>query len=111
MEKKLYKSHAKIWQGFSSPKRLEILNLLRDTELSVGQLARLADIRQANLSQHLIILRETGIVKTRRDGVTIYYSLATPKVVKAFDIINELLLEKLAEAEKLSQEIRKAKKL
>jgi len=95
---------------FTSPKRLEILNLLRDKELSVGQLAKLANIRQANLSQHLSILREKGIVKTRRAGVTIYYSLSNSKIIKAFDIIREMLLEKLAQTEKLSQDIRKIKK-
>ena len=111
MEKKLYKSHAKIWQGFSSPKRLEILNLLRDTELSVGQLARLANIRQANLSQHLGILREKGIVQTRRDGLKIYYSLTNRKIIAAFDIIREVLLDKLAHAEKISRNMRQKKTL
>ena len=111
MKKVLYELHSNIWQVFSSPKRLEILNLLRDKELSVGQLAKLANIRQANLSQHLSILREREIVKTRRDGVTIYYSLADSKIIKAIDIIKEFVLKKLAEVEKLSKEIRKAKKL
>ena len=110
MEHKLYELHAQMCQVFTSPKRLEILNLLRDKELSVGELVKLAKIRQANLSQHLSILREKGIVKTRREGVMIYYSLANPKIIKAFDIIREMLLEKLAQTEKLSQDIRKIKK-
>ena len=95
MEHRLYELHAQMCQVFTSPKRLEILNLLRDKELSVGELARIADIRQANLSQHLRVLREKGIVKTRREGVTIYYSLVNPKIIKAFDIIREILTEKL----------------
>ena len=110
MEHKLYELHAQMCQVFTSPKRLEIINLLRDKELSVGKLAKLANIRQANLSQHLSILREKGIVKTRRDGVTIHYSLANPKIIKAFDIIREILLEKLAQTEKFSKNIRKIKK-
>lgn len=110
MEHKLYELHARMCQVFTSPKRLEIINLLRDKELSVGQLAKLANIRQANLSQHLSILREKGIVKTRRAGVTIYYSLANPKIIKAFDIIREMLLERLAQTEKLSQDIRRTAK-
>jgi len=110
MEQKLYELHAQMCQVFTSPKRLEILNLLRGKELSVGELTKLAKIRQANLSQHLSILREKGIVKTRREGTTIYYSLANPKMGKAFDIIREILLEKLAQTEKLSQGIRRAKR-
>lgn len=111
MEYKLYELHAQMCKVFTSPKRLEILNLLRDKELSVGQLVKKAKIRQANLSQHLSIMREKSIVKTRRVGVTIYYSLANPKIIKAFDIIREMLLEKLAKDIKLSQDIRLAKKL
>ncbi len=109
MEHKLYELHAQVCQVFTSPKRLEIINLLRNKELSVGQLAKFANIRQANLSQHLSILREKGIVTTRRDGVIIYYSLANPKMLKAFDIIREMLLERLAQTEKLSQDIRRAR--
>lgn len=110
IEHKLYELHAAMCQVFTSPKRLEILNLLRNKELSVGELVKLVRIRQANLSQHLSILREKGIVKTRRAGVTIYYSLANPKIGKAFDIIREMLLEKLAQTEKFSQDIRMVKK-
>lgn len=110
MEQKLYELHAQMCQVFTSPKRLEILNLLRDKELSVGELTKLARIRQANLSQHLSVLRERGIVNTRREGTTIYYSLANPKMSKAFDIIREMLLEKLAQTEQLSQDIRKSKR-
>lgn len=110
MKEKLYELHASMCRVFSSAKRLEILNLLRDGELSVGKLAKLGKIPQANLSQHLSIMREKGIVNTRRAGVTIYYSLANPKIIKAFDIIREILLEKLAQTEKLSQDIRKLRK-
>lgn len=109
MEQKLYELHAQMCQVFTSPKRLEILNLLRDNELSVGELSKLAKVRQANLSQHLSMLREKGIVKARRDGVRIYYSLANPKIIRAFDIMREILLEKLAQTEKLSRDLHKVK--
>src|SRR3990167_2505482 len=86
---------------FTSPKRLEILNLLRDKELSVSQLVKKADIRQANISQHLSILRERGIVKTRRAGKTVYYSLANPKIIKAFDIIRDILRERIEDSSRI----------
>jgi ArsR family transcriptional regulator len=107
MEHKLYELHAQMCRIFTSPKRLEILNLLRERELSVGELMEAAKIRQSNLSQHLSILREKGIVNTRREGTTIYYSLPNPKIIKAFDIIREMLLEKLAGMEKLSKDLHK----
>ena len=107
VEQKFYELHAQMCKVFTSPKRLEILNMLRDKELSVGQLAKKADIRQANLSQHLSILREKGIVRTRRAGKTIYYSLANPKIIKDFDIMREILWERLSENDKLAKGIRK----
>lgn len=110
MEYNLYELHASMCGVFTSSKRLEIISLLRDKELSVGELAKRSNLPQANLSQHLSILREKGIVNTRRSGVTIYYSLSNPKIIKAFDIIREMLLEKLAQAEKMSQDIRKTRK-
>ena len=107
MGNKLYELHAQMCKVFTSPKRLEILNLLRDNELSVNKVAKKSNIPQANISQHLSILREKGIVKTRRAGKTIYYSLANPKIIKAFDIIREMLLERLAENDELIKGIRK----
>ncbi len=105
MEDMIYELHARMCQVFTSPKRLEILNLLRDKELSVNEIASAANIPQANLSQHLSIMREKGIVKTRREGVIIYYSLANPKIIQAFDIIREILLDKLAQIEEMSKEL------
>ena len=92
-----------------SPRRSgsKILSLLRDRELSVGELSKLAGIPQANLSQHLALLRDRGIVNTRREGATIYYSIANPKIIRAFDLMTEVLLEGLARTEKLSKELRK----
>src|SRR3989338_4534677 len=107
MKQDLYELHAEMCRVFTAPKRLEILNLLREGELSVGELAKRTQIRQANLSQHLSILREKGIVRTRRSGVIIHYSLANPKIIKAFDIMRELLLERLAQATALARGLRK----
>jgi len=50
-------------------------------------------------------MREKGMVNTRREGTTIYYSLVNPKIIQAFDIIREILLEKLAQTEKLSKKL------
>jgi len=110
MTNRVYELHAQMCKVFTSSKRLEILNLLRDKELSVTELTDHAKISQANLSQHLSILREKGIVQTRRDGLKIYYSLTNKKIIAAFDIIREVLLDKLAHAEKLSKDMKKDKR-
>ncbi|MEK7310137.1 MAG: metalloregulator ArsR/SmtB family transcription factor [Planctomycetota bacterium] len=107
---KLYEMHAQVCQVFTSPKRLEILDGLRNGECSVGALVKKLRVSQANLSQHLTILREKGVVETRRDGTTIYYSLANPRIIKAFDIIREMLLEKLTNQGKTAKDILSTRK-
>jgi len=93
--KELYEIHAEICKVFSNPTRLEILNLLRDKELSVTELIERTKLNQANISQHLSIMKSKGIVTSNRKGKNIYYKLTNPKIVKAFDIIKEVLTERL----------------
>lgn len=106
MEKEIYELHADVCRILSHAKRLEILNTLRHTEMSVGELKNLTGLTKANLSQHLGVLRQRKIVTTRREGVNIYYRLANPKVIKAFDLMREVLYEQLAKDEKLAKRLR-----
>ena len=91
----IYKIHAEICKIFSNPIRLEILNLLRDKEMSVTELIKMSKLSQVNISQHLSIMKAKGIVVSQREGKMIYYKLSNPKIIKAFDIIREVLTERL----------------
>ena len=93
--KHLYKIHAEMCKVFSNPTRLEILNLLGDKEMSVTGLIEKTKLSQANISQHLSIMKSKGIVISDRKGKNIYYRLTNPKIIKAFDIIREVLRERL----------------
>lgn len=106
-ESAIFQLHAEICKTLSNPTRLMILNLLRDGEKSVGELARLVGARQANVSQHLAVLRQSGIVTTRKQGANIYYSVANSKIIRACDLIREVLFERLAEAKKLTEKYAK----
>jgi len=101
MDKELYKLHAEICKTLSNPTRLEILNLLRDKELSVSNLINKTKLSQANISQHLSIMKAKGIVDSRREGNQIYYKIVNKKIVKAFDIMREVLSEKLKRENKI----------
>jgi ArsR family transcriptional regulator len=68
--------------------------------MTVNELVKKTGISQANLSQHLAILRTKGIVSDRRDGSNVYYSIANPKIIKAFDLISEVLQEALSSQSK-----------
>lgn len=70
--------------------RLMLLCHLIDAELNVGELENLTEIRQPTLSQQLGVLRDEGLVATRREGKYIYYTLASPAVVKVMHTLYDL---------------------
>lgn len=104
--KEIYEIHAGICQCLANPKRLEVINTLREKEMPVTEMAEKMGITKANLSQHLSIMKDKGILKSRREGVNIYYSLANPKVIQACDIMREVLFEHLKEREKLTKKVK-----
>ncbi len=103
MEEKIFEMHAEVCKSMASPTRLKIMNLLRDGEKSVEELKRQLELPKANLSQHLGILRQRGIVSSRRAGLSIYYKVTNPKMIKACDILREVLFELMQESEKLAR--------
>lgn len=105
MDKRIFQLHAQLCATMANPIRLEIIDLLRDGERSVGELAAGAETSQANMSQHLNVMRQRGIVDTRREGVTIYYRLTNPKMLKAFDILREILFEQLRKDQALIEKL------
>ncbi len=93
----IFELHADVCRTLSNPKRLRILNALRDGEMPVSQiLAKMGRIGKANLSQHLAVMRQKGVVATRREGNLIYYRLSSPKIIQACDLMREVLFEQLA---------------
>ena len=94
-KKDFYHLHSDVCKTLSNPKRQEILDNLRTKELTVNELVKATGISQANLSQHLAILRSKGIVSGRREGINIYYSISNPKIIKAFDLISDVLKDAL----------------
>lgn len=74
----------------ANPTRLHILNFIRNREATVGELTQELRLRKANVSQHLAVLRHLRLVKSRRDGVNIYYRIADPKIVEPCRILRDL---------------------
>ena len=97
MDEELFELHADVCRTLSNPKRLQILNALRAGELPVSSIrARVGRIGKANLSQHLAVLRQKGVVSTRREGTNIFYRISSPKIIQACDLMREVLFEQLA---------------
>ncbi len=103
--KQLYELHADICKIFSHAKRLEIINALKDKELSAGELIEKTGLTKANLSQHMSILKSKGVVRTRREGVNIYYRIANPKIIQACILMREVLTEQLQEKGKMASSL------
>ncbi len=93
--------HAKVCRTMAHPTRLALLNALRDGERSVGDLAQAVGATQPLVSQHLGVLRNQGLLRTRRDGSEIFYSIAYPKMIQACDLLREVLFEHLRSQEEL----------
>jgi rhodanese-related sulfurtransferase/DNA-binding transcriptional ArsR family regulator len=97
----LYEQFARIGHALSTPKRLEILDLLGQGERSVEILAREAALSVANASQHLRVLRSARLVDARRDGAYVYYRLADAGVWRLWSALRDLGKSRLAEVEQL----------
>lgn len=86
----LYEQFSRIGHALSTPKRLEILDLLGQGERSVEVLAREANLSVPNASQHLKVLRSARLVDSRRDGPFVYYRLADSAVWRLWAAMREL---------------------
>lgn len=80
-------SAASLLKALANPKRLMILYALTSGELKVGVLHERIELSQSALSQHLSVLRQQGLVKTRRHAQTIYYSLADGIATKIINLL------------------------
>lgn len=106
----IHQLHAELCQALADPKRILILYALAEQPLNVGELTELLGIRQSNVSQHLAVLRDRGLVNAERDGTNVCYSLKYPMVVEALDLLRGVLRDKLSDtrsrAERLMEIVR-----
>ncbi len=81
---------AQLLKALGNEQRLLILCNLLDGPLSVGELNQRVDLSQSALSQHLALLRELGLVETRREAQTIFYSLPDGPVVRVMAVLQDI---------------------
>ncbi len=99
--KTLFELQAEVCKTLASAKRLEIISALKEGEKTVGELVDILGVPKANVSQHLAVMRLKGILRSRREGVSIYYRIANSKVVQACSLMREVLTEQMKERTKL----------
>ena len=95
----LYEQFARIGKAVTSPRRIELLELLAQGERSVESLAGVAGIGITSASAHLQVLRGARLVASRRDGTRILYRLADEEVIELIDVVRRLARARLSEVD------------
>ena len=90
-------AQADIFKALGHPLRLEIVRFLARRERSVAAIVDHTGAEPSNLSRHLAILKRTGILACRKEGLRVYYSLRLPCLVNLFGCVRQALREKLSE--------------
>jgi len=87
--------HEQVCSALGNPHRLLILYALREQPRYVTDLADVLDVPQSSVSRHLKVLRDRGLVITRREGPAVYYALADTRVIDALELLREMLYDRL----------------
>ena len=99
----IYELQAEISKTLAHPLRIAIIHYLKDGEKTVNDLTQTLGASQSNISQHLAIMRQRQIVKTRKEGSNIYYRVASPKISQACDMVREVLIEQLNQKQEMAK--------
>ena len=106
--KNIFKLQADVCKIFSNDKRLEIINLLKNKEVSNQEIMRETGLSKVNISQHMNVLKSKGVILSRREGQQMFYSIANPKIIQACTLMQEVLVEQHRERERVVSRLVKA---
>lgn len=107
MHDALRRFKADIFQALAHPTRIAILELLRDGELSAGVLIEKLGMEQANVSQHLAVLRAKQLVSNRKAGNQVFYSVRDPILIEVLNLMRALFHAHLKESQGMLSEMEK----
>ena len=105
MEEEGYRLQARVVKALAHPTRLQMLALLREGERCACEFGPLMGLGQANVSQHLAVLRKVNLVDTRRDGVRVMYSLSDERTSDVLDTLAHIARDQFAEAVAALEEV------
>ena len=103
--RKLYELKAEIMQAAGHPIRLAIIELLREGEQCVCDIAEQVGAKRSNVSRHLALMLKTGVLDCRKDGVRMMYSLRTPCILDFLSCVSNVLREQLEATNALLQRL------
>lgn len=91
-EKEIYKLHAEVCKALAHPLRIEVIDILQKGEQCFSDILEVTGGLKSNLSQHLSVMVNNGILNVRKDSRCNYYKLSSPKVAKACSLMREVLI-------------------
>jgi ArsR family transcriptional regulator len=106
MTNELRRFKAEIFQALAHPTRIAIVEMLRDGEMSAGQLIERLQLEQANASQHLAVLRAKQIVVNRKEGNQVFYSIRDKALIDMLDILKRYFYGQLSQTMSMLKEIK-----
>lgn len=106
MSRPLYQLKAEFFKTLGHPARIRVLELLSQREHAVAEMLPEIGIEAANMSQHLAVLRRTGLVTTRKEGSTVFYSLTSPHVAELLAVARKILTGVLSGQVELLEDLR-----
>lgn len=101
LKQKVYESQAIVLKALGQPTRLQILDLLKDGERCVCEIFPAINQEQANVSKHLSILKQAGILESRKDGLRILYRIKKPEILDLLTGVSKLLKAQASEQHRL----------
>jgi ArsR family transcriptional regulator, arsenate/arsenite/antimonite-responsive transcriptional repressor len=104
-DNKINKERAAIFKALGHTLRLAILDELQKGECCVQDLVEKLDCEQSNLSRHLAVLKQTGIIDCRKDGLYVYYSMAIPCISSFFNCVNQVIAKKIENSREISEQL------
>jgi ArsR family transcriptional regulator len=97
---------AELFKALGHPARIRILEVLSQGERSVSEMQPLVGIEASHLSQQLGVLRRASLVRTRKDGSSVIYSLADPEITELLAVSKRILLASLSSNADLLADLR-----
>ena len=101
IQESIFQAHADICGSLSNEKRLRIIDLLGEGELSFGELDDKLKLKRPNLAQHLFVLKERGIIEMRRQGKNTFYRISDLRVIKACQLMRKVLMDQIRKKQSL----------
>jgi DNA-binding transcriptional ArsR family regulator len=105
MQNSLRSFKASVFQALAHPSRIAIVEVLRDGELPAGAIQELVGVEQANLSQHLAVLRSRQIIVNRKEANQVFYSLRDPMLIEVLEIMRRYFQANLSQAIHMLEEV------